>query len=531
MIGCAILRPPVIAEELRRMASSSRWMIFLLLMTLLAAGCQAQVVSTPTATATATDTPPPTATLPPTDTPTPTLTPTATLTPTITPSPTVTPIPTGTPLPATSFIYDNWTTVDAPPGLASLLGSPQLAFLNTNNRDAVGDVRTPQPANNTETLYYVSPDGGSPTAIVTMTAQTGDQVWVAPSGNALAYLRLENNPASDGLYLVDLTLDTPISGRVLEVTSLVVRGIASPPAWAPDGSRVALTIETGYNTDVFSVGRDGSTPTNLTQHPSNDFWPVWSPDGAQVVFVSDRAVCPTWTPGQPDTCDGTDSPPTPGGYVYVTSSGGGETRQISQEWVQSPPVWVNPRQIAYASGDPTFGDPERSLWIADVITGETREVRLTSGDDPIKLSESWSPNGRQVVYQAPGTAGNELVLANVDGTEIGRVADLNFTRYGVMMDWSPDANSLAIGGIDGQCPYGIIVLNNQFQSVARGNPPPSMCEPAYSPNGTRLAFTGVNPRIDGRVDIYVANANGFGGQNLTANLRGQIKLLGWVGGS
>lgn len=67
--------------------------------------------------------------------------------------------------------------------------------------------------------------------------------------------------------------------------------------------------------------------------------------------------------------------------------------------------------------------------------------------------------------------------------------------------------------------------------TADGNPPPSMCEPTYSPNGSLLAFTGVNPRIDGRVDVYVANANGYGAQNLTANLRGQIKMLGWVGGS
>ena len=412
------------------MVVSPRWLIPVLFAALLAGGCQAQPTPTPTPSATATEMPLPSVTPTPSDTPTPTLTPTATLTPTTTPSPTETLVPTSTPLPASSFIYDNWSFIDAPAGLAAQLGRPQLAFLNTNNRDTVGDPRTPSPATNQQTLYYVSPDGGSPTTILTMTAQTGDQVWIAPSGNALAWMRLENNPATDGLYLVDLTLDTPISGRVLDVTTTVVRGIASPPAWAPDGSRVALTIETGYNTDIFTVGRDGSTPSDLTQHGSNDFWPVWSPDGAQIAFVSDRAVCPTWMPGQPDTCAGTTNPPAPGGYIYVTSPAGGEARQISQQWVQSPPVWVNPRQIAYASGDPTFGDPERSLYIADVITGETREVVLSSGDDPIKLAESWSPNGRQVVYQAPGTAGNELVLANVDGTPIGRIADLNFARYG-----------------------------------------------------------------------------------------------------
>jgi Tol biopolymer transport system component len=76
----------------------------------------------------------------------------------------------------------------------------------------------------------------------------------------------------------------------------------------------------------------------------------------------------------------------------------------------------------------------------------------------------------------------------------------------------------------------VITVTNDFGYVARGNPPPSMCEPVYAPDGSLLAFTGVNPRQDGRLDIYVANANGFGAQNLTANLRGNINLLGWVGG-
>jgi Tol biopolymer transport system component len=511
-----------------------RLLILVLLAALCAAGCAG--LNAPTPTPTAEPTVEPTAVLPPTSTPvppatlTPSGTPTPTLTPTTTPTPTMTPLPTSTPLPLTSFVYDNWTFIEAPPGLVNTLRNPQIAFLNTNNRDTVGDPRTPQPGTNQETLYYVSPTGGAPVTVLTMTAQTGDQVWIAPSGNAIAYMRIENSLGVDGLYLIDLTLDTPINGRVLPQTSLVVRGIVNEPSWAPDGSRIALALETGYNIDIFTIGRDGSRPTNETNHGSNDFWPVWSPDGAQLAFVSDRALCPTWTPGQPNTCDGAANPPPPGGYVYVLNFATGEVMQISRQWVQEPPVWVNPRQIAYASGDPAFGDPERSLWIADVITGETREVRLIGGDDPIKLAENWSPNGRQVAYQAAGGASNELVLANVDGTLVGRISDLNFTRYGVEMAWSPDGVNLSVGGVGGQCPYGINVLNNQFESVARGNPPPSMCEPTYSPNGALLAFTGVNPRIDGRVDVYVANANGFGAQNLTANLRGQITMLGWVGG-
>jgi TolB protein len=450
----------------------------------------------------------------------------------LTPSSTLTwtpqPTPSTTPSPTLNFIYDNWDFVEAPAGIESMLVTPHLAFVNTNNRN-VQNIGTPTPGNNISTLYYLSSNGGTPVEMLQMTAETGDQVYVAPTGNAIAYMRLENTPSTDGLYVVDLTLATPIRGRILATTSLNQRGIPSEPVWSPDGTRLAVALETAYDIDIFTVGRDGATPTNMTRNGSYDFWPTWSPDGRYLSFVSDRAVCPSWIPGEPNTCDGTDTEPPRGGYVYIMDVTTGETRQISQQWVTEPPQWVNPRQIAYASGEPAFGDPARELWIADIFTNETRQLVLDQNDDPFKFAESWSPNGQQVFYQAADDS-TTLVLASLDGTEIARVDNLNFTRFGVSAAWSPNGTTIAIGGVGGQCPYGVITITNEFGYVARGNPPPSMCEPTYSPDGSLLAFTGVNPRQDGRIDIYVANANGFGAQNLTANLRGNINLLGWVGG-
>jgi hypothetical protein len=46
-----------------------------------------------------------------------------------------------------------------------------------------------------------------------------------------------------------------------------------------------------------------------------------------------------------------------------------------------------------------------------------------------------------------------------------------------------------------------------------------------------IAFAGINPRIDGRLDLYQANANGFSAVNLSTGLQGQIRILGWVGGT
>ena len=76
-----------------------------------------------------------------------------------------------------------------------------------------------------------------------------------------------------------------------------------------------------------------------------------------------------------------------------------------------------------------------------------------------------------------------------------------------------------------------ILRKNPFNIITRGNPPPGMCNPSYSPDGAWLAFIGVNPRVDGRVDVLVANPNGTGTANLTGALKGTINLIGWVGGS
>ena len=129
----------------------------LVLIALISAACNMTAAPTVTPTATPTDIPTltltPTPTPQPTDTPTPTLTPTATLTPSLTPTFTVTPTPSNTPgLVATFTYYDNTNFIDAPDNILSLLASPMLAYLNTNNRDTVGDARTPQPGNDVEVL-------------------------------------------------------------------------------------------------------------------------------------------------------------------------------------------------------------------------------------------------------------------------------------------------------------------------------------------------------------------------------------------
>ncbi len=513
-------------------------MIRRLLVLLLLINTACQVLSAPTPTATPTQTPTATATV----TPTPSTTPTATSTPTVTPSPTptntptvtatatITPTASITPNPIANFVYDNWTIVEIPDNIKDGIANPLVAFINLNDRDGVGDVRTPQPATNVETLYFASASNpGARTPILQLPATTDDQVFIAPSGAGVAYFQTDDNPAVSGLYILDTTVG--ISGRVLPLTSPIQRGIFSPPVWSSDGSQIAMAVEMGYALDIFSISRDGATTANLTLNGANEIWPSWSPDGRFLLFVSDRERCPSWIPGEPGACNALVDAPSTGGNLFILDLQTEEIRQLSEAWLTEPPQWLNQRQVVYATGEPAFGDPERILWITDVATGQERPVRLLAGPaNQVNLAAAWSPDGGRVLFQDATGTSNDIVMMDNNGQLIGRSGELNFPRFGVTAVWSPDGSRVALGGVNGNCPYGTRVLDRAFNLIARGTPPPSMCDPQWSPDGQQLAFTGVNPRIDGRVDVYVANNNGFGSSNITGDLRGQIKLLGWLGG-
>jgi len=509
-----------------------------LILLLCCAACDA--VDSPTATLTPTitteptntQTAVPTLTLQPTETstltPNPSPTATITSTPTETPTPTVTLVPTYTPQATIGFAYDGLEVVDIPADIADGVDTPLVVFTNQNDSVTIRNLATAQPNTNTEILYYASATNPlDRTPIVELTDSTANQVFLAPRGNALAYLVTDSLLRSPGLYVLDVT--NGVGQRVLSLSSLTQRGLYSSPAWSPDGTQLAIALENGYDLDIFIFTVATGTWENLTNTGAYDLRPAWSPDGRYLAFVSDRAICPSWIPGQPGACDPVINSQPLGGHVHVREMTTGEITQISDEITNETPRWVNTRQVAFSGGSQLdLLNPSRTLWLADVTTGQAQEARF-AGASNLNLSEVWSPDGTRVLFQNAGAA-NQIVIMTAQGQQLATIDDLNFARFSMTASWSPDGSRIVIGGSSGQCPYGIIVVDGgTYGVVSRGTPPPSMCYPVFSPDSNFIAFSGINAgAADGRIDIYAANPNRRGALNLTADLRGQMTLIGWV---
>lgn len=56
------------------------------------------------------------------------------------------------------------------------------------------------------------------------------------------------------------------------------------PAISPDGSQIAFA----YKGDLYVVSSQGGEAKQLTTHQEHDYKPVWSPDGNELAFASNR---------------------------------------------------------------------------------------------------------------------------------------------------------------------------------------------------------------------------------------------------
>lgn len=128
---------------------------------------------------------------------------------------------------------------------------------------------------------------------------------------------------------------------VLTFASLSFAGLSAQeePLWmrscsiSPDGKAVVFS----YMGDIYCVGVSGGDAEMLTSNPSHDTSPVWSPDGSQIAFASDRE-------GSMD--------------VYVMPSDGGDIKRLTtHSSAEYPMAWSDASTVVLRrAGNPTVNN-------------------------------------------------------------------------------------------------------------------------------------------------------------------------------
>ena len=62
--------------------------------------------------------------------------------------------------------------------------------------------------------------------------------------------------------------------------------------FSPDGKRLAFSIGTAQGYDIWVKDLDRDTPSRLSFLPGLNDWPVWTPDGKNIVFRSSNPAAP-----------------------------------------------------------------------------------------------------------------------------------------------------------------------------------------------------------------------------------------------
>ena len=267
--------------------------------------------------------------------------------------------------------------------------------------------------------------------------------------------------------------------------------------YSTSGSADDLTKVLSQATEVASADCppgghiEPSGPTNLTNHPSDDWSPVWSPDSQHIAFTSRR--------------DGNTE-------IYVMDANGdNQTRLTNNPANDWSPVWSpDSQRIAFISDR----EGPFKIYVMDA-NGDNLTTFVTSTSNNVWYP-AWSPDGKYISFVR--SSRRDSYTGNLYIWEEGRSWDRIDDLYNHSPVWSPNGQYIAFVDI---CNIEIrdAFSNNQLilfePSASNCKGPFSTDSPVWSANGRRLAFHHYGP--DSNADIYVVDADGDNLTRLTSH--------------
>jgi serine/threonine-protein kinase len=322
---------------------------------------------------------------------------------------------------------------------------------------------------------------------VTSFAGVQAQPALSPDGRSVAFISNR-----DGSYNVCVGLVR--GGELVQVTHGA--SMKSRPSWSPDGSTLAYAQMNDSGTmDAWEVPALGGSPRMVLQD-AND--PTWTPDGRSLLYANmvDGAI---WTSGVSG-----ENP-----RLLVRMDAG----QFATEIRMSPDSTMVAIAIRYPGGSP-YGE----LGVADLKTGK---VLALTRDRELALSPAWLPDSRSIYFASSRGGALNIWKIGVDGEGLRQItagegddAELDVSSDGKRLVFATMRLKIGLSQLHRQArpgDEGITVLATDTALNEFG--------PAYSPDGTHIAFFANTLKGVENVSIGVADANGANAVQLVRDSR------------
>ena len=267
---------------------------------------------------------------------------------------------------------------------------------------------------------------------------------------------------------------------------------------SPDGRTLAFVSTRGGGTaNIWLMDLATGACTNLTRNHSGNFRPSWSPDGKWIAFTSDRDANAGVLPNHWELLQSTG--------VYIVHPDGRGLRRITRAGgVAGSPAWsADGRKVLFYETDEVGGymakyaNARVEIVAIDVTDG--RREQLTASNDT-KLSPQWLPGGRIGYVVRSGGADEGLK------TFYPRDRAVTTVVQGTVRNpsWSPDGRQVVfqrlsrLGSTRALAP--LFSRNPEFQLLQ------SEPFPAFSADGSRLVFSQYNFAKPASAGVEMANA-------------------------
>jgi TolB protein len=256
-----------------------------------------------------------------------------------------------------------------------------------------------------EQICIMNPDGSGFRRLTTEDGIRHYYPSPSPDGKSVVYSVYRE----DNVYeIYEMSLSDGVAKRVTDRL-----GALTGPAISPDGSLIAVsrwTVASNQN-QLWLMDRDGSQPRRVIDGSGWD--PVWSPDGTQLLYASDR--------------DGSNQ-------LWVVHVDGSGLHQITHlPAFRGRSDWSVQNLIVTYSGDAW----KRELYIMKADGSNLHRISPPGGDSQ---GPSFSPDGQWITFTAyfdhpKDINGCEIYVIRVDGTDLRRLTNNDYCDY--QPRWGP----------------------------------------------------------------------------------------------